>query len=60
MTIAPRTLLGTTVFFLYDVKSKVSYMFYIGYENKVLNYETFEGRIIDAAFIHTSKGQIIG
>lgn len=35
-------------------------MFYINYENKMLNYETFEGRLIDASFIHTSKGQIIG
>lgn len=54
--IKPRTFLGTTVFFLFNSKSKTSYMFYIDYENKALNYETFDGKLIDASFIHTSSG----
>jgi hypothetical protein len=55
----PRTILGTTVFFAYNPDLNVSYLFYISYENKKLNYEIFEGKLTDASFINTN-GQIFG
>jgi hypothetical protein len=56
LNIKPRTLLGTTIFFLYNYDLNISYMFYTDYESKQTNYETFNGKLLDAAFMHSAAG----
>lgn len=58
--VKPRTLLGTTIFFLYNYDLDISYMFYTDFDSKKTNYETFNGKLLDANFMHTASGQIIG
>lgn len=48
LRIQPKTYLGTTVFFLYNTQFKKTYMYFINYEEKSLNYELFDGKLIDA------------
>lgn len=56
LQIQPRTMLGTTVFFLYNTRVKKTYLFYVDYQEKELNYELFDSKIIDAKFMHMANG----